>query len=298
MISYGIHSCALAIQDTEAAIEAAARIGYDAFEIDVQPRVNSRVDFYKYASAFDAERFDGSGRKKQTGIPIQSLCLGVLWYVNLAAGSAEERIFGAEIVRWALERAEKLGASMLLLPVGTPFEYSLERARETLAQTLRPLAAEAGERGVTLGVENVCQRILWTAQELSDLVDAVGSPHCRAYYDVGNALLAGEDPVCGVRTLGKRIAQYHIKDMKILRPYGGKPEGGYGSRVLSRGDSTVWDGGETCLPMEGGVNWDALSKAVREVGNSVVFVNETVASEQDPEHVARAQLPLMRRFFG
>lgn len=292
MIGFGAHSCAFNALTEKESIQHAADLGYDCYELDIQPRVNSRVDFESYWKSFCAEWY-----KKRTPIPITSLCLGVLWYVNLAAGSFEERAFASEIVRLCMVAAEKMGAKALLLPVGTPFEYPVEDARAVLVETMVPLAKEAYERGIILGIENVCQRIILTAEELAGIIDAVDSPGCRAYYDVGNAALIGEKPERGIQLLGKRIFQYHIKDMQILRPYGNNPKGGYGKRVLSRGDSTIWDVGKTCVIGNGLVQWETVAKEIRATDFSGYLINETVA-ESIEERTAYEQLKKMKLVFN
>ena len=62
-----------------------------------------------------------------------------------------------------------------------------------------------------------------SAKELIRIVDAVGSPAVKAYYDIGNAVAFGFDPTAEIRALGNRIGIVHIKDHADRLGQGGVP---------------------------------------------------------------------------
>ena len=64
---------------------------------------------------------------------------------------------------------------------------------------------------MTLAVES------WlSAEEHMAILDRVGSPAVQVYYDVANSHMKGYDIYKEIRTLGKRICQFHAKDYDDL----------------------------------------------------------------------------------
>jgi L-ribulose-5-phosphate 3-epimerase len=82
------------------------------------------------------------------------------------------------------------------------YERSQERIRELL-----PLAQELG---VILAVENVGNRFLLSPLEFVRYLDELGSPHVKAYFDIGNIVSTGY-PQDWIRTIGNRLVRVHIK---------------------------------------------------------------------------------------
>jgi sugar phosphate isomerase/epimerase len=82
-----------------------------------------------------------------------------------------------------------------------------------LVNALRELAPEAQHNGITLGVENTLP-----AEENIRLLDRVGSPAVKIWYDIGNATNMGHfDVPHEIRLLGQeRICQIHVKDKGYL----------------------------------------------------------------------------------
>lgn len=126
----------------------------------------------------------------------------------------------AEFVRWPERRDEtalpgalsskidiagRLGAEVVLVPVrltGDPDRTAVYTGG------LRALAVAAERAGVILGVEFVGGT---RPDQAADLVDEIGHPLVRLYFDVGNCLHAGVDPVAGLRDLLPLVAQVHLK---------------------------------------------------------------------------------------
>ena len=76
---------------------------------------------------------------------------------------------------------------------------------------LKKVAPKAEQAGVMLGIES------WlSAAEHMDIIDRVGSPAVKVYYDVANSHKAGYDIYKEIRTLGKHICQFHAKDYDDL----------------------------------------------------------------------------------
>jgi sugar phosphate isomerase/epimerase len=82
-----------------------------------------------------------------------------------------------------------------------------------LVDALREVAPEAERAGIILGVENTL-----SAEDNLHLLDSVGSPAVKIWYDIGNSTNMGHfDVPKEIRTLGRnRICQIHIKDKTDL----------------------------------------------------------------------------------
>ena len=76
---------------------------------------------------------------------------------------------------------------------------------------LKRVAPHAEKMGVTLGIES------WlSAQAHLDIIDRVGSPAVKMYYDVGNSHLRGYDIYQEIRLLGDQICEFHAKDYEFI----------------------------------------------------------------------------------
>ena len=142
---------------------------------------------------------------ERTGLPILSTSMG--HFGGFAALSEERQ---AEIVRHirALVRfTGSIGADTILLATreepGSVAEYA-----GVYRRTLRPVAEEAAEAGITLALEHVSW---YRPYLLARLVEAIDHPAIRIYFDMGNCLYVGESPLEQARVCAPLTAQLHIK---------------------------------------------------------------------------------------
>lgn len=78
---------------------------------------------------------------------------------------------------------------------------------EAVVQRLKRVAPKAEKAGVILGFES------WlSAEQHMDILNRVGSPAVKVYYDVANSHKQGYDIYKEIRTLGKNICEFHAKD--------------------------------------------------------------------------------------
>ena len=63
-----------------------------------------------------------------------------------------------------------------------------------------------------MAVEN---HIDFTADEILQLLEAVGSPHLALNFDTGNFMRLLDDPIKGMKKLAKHTLATHVKDLKI-----------------------------------------------------------------------------------
>ena len=102
------------------AIKRAAELGYQGYEIDVGDFGSTGLGLH-WPEEFTAEHVEAAGEAaRRAGIEISSLCLGVLWRFYPSSPEESVRAQAAEIIRQAAPFAARVGARVILLPVGQP----------------------------------------------------------------------------------------------------------------------------------------------------------------------------------
>jgi L-ribulose-5-phosphate 3-epimerase len=122
----------------------------------------------------------------------------------------------ARLARRAFEIAERTGARIVRV-----FSYwrtiDPNACFDRVASALRGLAAQAGARGLVIGIENEHACNIATGAETARLLAAVDDPALQVIWDPANALVAGETPYpAGYSALPlPRIAHVHAKDCTV-----------------------------------------------------------------------------------
>ena len=143
---------------------------------------------------------------KKTGISICSLAMGALNSVPLATEDRAEQ--------WVSECIEtmarmELNPGVVLLAFFSKGDMNGDRKKQDqVIARLKRLAPKAEKAGVTLGIESYLN-----ADDHIRILDAVGSPAVKVYYDVANMDVKGYDVYGGLKKLGKdRICEIHAKE--------------------------------------------------------------------------------------
>jgi sugar phosphate isomerase/epimerase len=151
----------------------------------------------------------------------------------------------------AFEIAERTGARIIRV-----FSFwrtvRPEECFGRIVEALRGLAEQAGEHGVTIGVENEHACHIGTGEETARLLAALDHPNLKVVWDPANALVAGENPFPeGYRKLPpSRIAHVHAKDCFVIHH---KPDWG------PLGECAVhWKGQIAALERDGYRGWISL----------------------------------------
>jgi sugar phosphate isomerase/epimerase len=140
---------------------------------------------------------------RKTGMPIGGTCLEILHRDNLKAHPN-----GPKWVEQSIAATAALGTKVILLPFFGKQQIKEKDEQKATAERLKVLAPLAEKAGVILGLENTI-----SAEENAWILDQVGSPAVKVYYDVGNSFNQKYDVYKEVVWLGKdRICQLHIKD--------------------------------------------------------------------------------------
>lgn len=244
------------------AARQARSAGFDVFE----PTLNADGDLTPTSTEADCRRLGDAIRT--TGLEVSSLATGLWFQSHYTAEDPAVREAAFELTLACLDRAQWLGASVLLVIPGLVRHEA--RPRELLCRyddallrtyhALQRLMPEAERRGVTIALENMWNSFLLSPVELRDLIDRVNSPWAGVYLDVGNLLRYGM-PEDWIRILGRRISRVHVKDYNVAV---GTREG-----FVSPGD--------------GDANWPAIVNALRETGYAGPLIYEGKA---DPAEMA------------
>jgi len=167
-------------------LEMAKRIGLDGVQVDFG-RGDNRLPL------FDEELQDNFlDQARRQKMQIASLAMGVLNNVPYKSDPRAERW-----VRQGINVAEAMGINLILLAFFGEGDLKI--------------ASQAEVAGVTLGIES------WlSADQHIDIIERVGSPAVKVYYDVANSHKAGYDIYKEIRQLGPLICEFHAKDYDNL----------------------------------------------------------------------------------
>lgn len=140
----------------------------------------------------------------RTGIKIAGVAIGEL---NRVPYKSEPRT--EEWVWNSVDAAKALGAPVILLAFFGSGELRDDAAGQKMViERLKKVAPHAEKQGITLGIESYL-----SARQHLDIIEAVGSPAVKVYYDARNAADAGHDVYREIPLLGKEmICELHMKE--------------------------------------------------------------------------------------
>ena len=142
---------------------------------------------------------------------------------------------------------------------------------------LDALAAEAGARGVTIGLENEFACNVGTAAEARRVLDRLQRPNLQLIWDPANAFVLGERPFPdGYRAIPQgRLAHVHVKDCTldggrpVWEPPGTSIDWAGQVRALVRDDYTGWLSLETHWRGPSGDKLEASTICARRVSEMI-----------------------------
>ena len=184
-----------------ASLEAAKRIGLDGVQVDFG---RAQTDLPLFDADLQRRFLDEVLRQD---IQIASLAMGVLNSVPYKSDPRAE-----QWVAEGIDICKALGVNVVLLAFfGNGDLRDDEKGKDVVVERFKRVALKAEEAGVFLGVES------WlSAEEHLEIIERVGSPAVKVYYDVANSHKAGYDIYKEIRRLGKHICEFHAKDYDDL----------------------------------------------------------------------------------
>ena len=184
-----------------AALGLAGSLGLDGVQVSLVPKDDT------LALTDPALRRAYLEAEERTGVAIASFAIGDLNDVPLKSDPRAEKWLGQGI-----EIAAAMDVKIILVPFFGKGDLKNDPAGlDAAAAALKRLAPRAEKAGVILALEN------WlSAGDNLKILERVGSPAVRVYYDVGNSQDAGHPILDEIRLLGTRIVEFHAKDTKDL----------------------------------------------------------------------------------
>ena len=209
-IRVGICDWSLGIRDP-AAFDVAKTVGLDGVEISPARAATT----LSYAAPAVQKQY--RAKMAATGLAVASLATTL---TNSYPIATDPRAAGW--LTQTIDATAALGAKVILLAFfgrgdlltggkeGQPGPRKLNRkVVDAAVAKLKAAAPRAKAKGVILGLEN------WlSAKQNLEVLDAVGHPSVRIYYDIANSTRAGYDVPAEIRMLKDRICQFHFKDNK------------------------------------------------------------------------------------
>jgi len=203
-------------QDPIKAMRSAKELGYDCFELTVEPT--------GIISLATSQQQAENVRKEADAIGIKLLTLasGLAWGTSPTHPDPTVRDKAVQNSIKMLEIASWLGVETILylpgmvsatfIPDFAPQPY--DKVDAWAKEALKRILPTAEKLGVKIGVENVWNRYLLSPLEMKAFIDSFNSPLVGSYFDVGNIMLYGH-PEHWIHLLGKRIFAVHLKDFRV-----------------------------------------------------------------------------------
>ena len=181
------------------AFQLAKDIGADGVEVDM-------------GSLGDRESFDSQltntahcqvflDKARELGLEISSLAMSGFY-----AQSFAERPTVPRMVQDTIDTMKRMNVKVAFLPLGVRSDLAKHpELRATVVERLKAAGRQAEQAGVIIGIESELD-----AGEQVKLLDEIGSPAIKSYFNFANALQNNRDLNQELRTLGKaRICQIH-----------------------------------------------------------------------------------------
>lgn len=183
--------------DDPAAFEVAKQIGLDGVQVSMGTATN---DMHLRQPEVQAKFKQAA---KAAGLQIASLAIGEL---NNIPYKSDPRT-----IPWVtdcVDVCKGLGVQVVLLAFFANDDLRDDKAGvDEVVRRLKGVAPKAEKAGVLLSIES------WlNANQHLEIIDRVGSPAVRVYYDVCNSNDRGYDIYKEIRQLGKLICEFHAKE--------------------------------------------------------------------------------------
>ncbi len=140
---------------------------------------------------------------KAAGLQVASLAIGEMNHVPYKSDPRT-----VEWVSDSIDVCQALGVNVVLLAFFTNGDLRDDPVGVTeVVKRLKAVAPKAEKAGVFLGIES------WlNADQHLDIINRVGSPAVKVYYDCCNSNDRGYDIYAEIRKLGKHICEFHAKE--------------------------------------------------------------------------------------
>ncbi len=190
----------------------------------------ARLGVHSIEWIFEAPRFaenplwTEAGREEirelvaQSGVRVQSVCADYFMVHRLAGEGSLALAENRDVLADLIVAAHAVGADRILIPLLETSAVDTPELQREVVVSLKSAVPIAERYGVTLGLEMEIP-----GGEYLKVVQSVGSPRVRAYYDTGNSTAQGADIAQDILPLLPVLHAVHVKDR--VRGGGSKPLG-------------------------------------------------------------------------
>jgi L-ribulose-5-phosphate 3-epimerase len=177
-------------------------IGADGVEVDMGS-LGDRVTFDSHLND-PVVRQQFLDTAKDLGLSISSIAMSGFYAQSFAERPGVERM-----VQDCIDTMTAMHVKVAFLPLGVQGDLVQHpELRPVIVARLKTIAAKAEAAGVVIGIETALD-----ARGEVRLLEEIGSPAIRIYYNFSHALQSGRDVSTELRVLGKeRICQIHCTD--------------------------------------------------------------------------------------
>jgi len=198
--------------------EAAKEIGLDGVQVDMGKPIADAAPPHKVVKPANdlplmhllkpdfQQAYLASAR--HTGLEIASLAISAFNRVPLKSDPR-----AAQWLADSIDVCKALSVKIVMPAFFGKGELDMSNAAEIerVVQALKNVAPRAEKEGIAIGLENYL-----SADDNRRLIEQVGSPSIKVYYDVGNSTDKGRDVCKEIRELGPLICEFHAKDAKSM----------------------------------------------------------------------------------
>ena len=174
----------------------------------------------------------------------------------------------------AMELARAVGCSCVSVTSGRMLEgVGPKKAEQLFDEGIRRVLEMADRFDVRVGIE--CEPGLYVelATELQEWIGRIGHPRLGANLDVGHSQVMGEEISEVVQLLAGRIWNLHVEDIPGRKHY-------------------------HLIPGEGTLDWQALRRALAQVGYDGFATVELYTQTENPEAAARRSWDFLQKLFA
>ncbi len=147
---------------------------------------------------------------KRTGLEIASLAMAVMNSIPLKRDPR-----AAKWLDQSIDVCKALGITLTMPALFHHGNLDMKKTEEidNLVKVIKNVTPKAEKAGVTIALENYL-----SAKDNMKIIERIGSPCVKVYYDVGNSTDKGHDIYSEIRELGKHglLCEFHVKDSRFV----------------------------------------------------------------------------------
>lgn len=184
------------------ALDVAKEVGLDGIQVNMGRVAN---DMHLRKPEVQQAYRDAAQR---TGLEMASLAIGEMNSVPLKSDPR-----AAQWLADSLDVCKALNMKLVMPAFFGKGDLDMAKTEEIdhVVGVIRDVAPRAEKAGIAIGLENYL-----SAEDNMRIVERIGSPAVKVYYDVGNSTDKGRDVYREIRLLGQLICEFHAKDGKFL----------------------------------------------------------------------------------